>query len=222
MHNKINKDNLKKVLNEIDREPENPVTLIGATKLKGVDLIQSAVKAGINNFGENYAQELAEKAELLEDSVCWHFIGPIQTNKLKTIAKYADWVQSVDRLKVAKILNKQCKDLNKEMQVLIQVNSDNELKKSGLSEEELVGCIDFIINDCPNLKLRGFMFMPKFTNSLDEKRKSLRKIQALIEIFSATYPNLDTFSFGTTHDYLVAIEHGSNMIRIGELLFGKR
>jgi pyridoxal phosphate enzyme (YggS family) len=187
-----------------------------------VDHILAALNQGINNFGENYAAELAEKAKSINANAVWHFIGPIQSNKTKTIASFAAWVHSVERIKIAERLNKHCFDLNKSINVLIQVNIDNEASKSGAQISDVHPLAKFIEEHCTNLKLRGLMFMPSLTKSANEKNESMKRIKQVIEAISSDFNKFDTFSFGTSHDYPIALKYGSNLIRVGENIFGKR
>jgi pyridoxal phosphate enzyme (YggS family) len=182
----------------------------------------AALNQGINNFGENYAAELAEKAKSINANAVWHFIGPIQSNKTKTIASFATWVHSVERIKIAERLNKHCFDLNKSINVLIQVNIDNEASKSGAQISDVHPLAKFIEEHCTNLKLRGLMFMPSLTKSANEKNESMKRIKQVIEAISSDFNKFDTFSFGTSHDYPIALKYGSNLIRVGENIFGKR
>ena len=185
-------------------------------------MIEQAFDLGINDFGENFAQELKEKAETSSKNITWHFIGPIQSNKIKDIAKYSNWVHSIEREKVAKKLNEHALMHNKIIHSLIQVNIDSENSKSGVSLDALFELKDYILKNCENLNLRGLMFMPRFTLDKNEKDESLKKICSVISKFKNIYKDADTFSFGTTHDYQLSIKNGSNMIRVGEKIFGKR
>ncbi|WXT99518.1 MAG: Pyridoxal phosphate homeostasis protein [Catillopecten margaritatus gill symbiont] len=209
------KDSLKKVQARIKAIDKNQqVTLVVASKTKPVSDLQQAIDAGQRHFGENYLQEALGKIEALKgQGVCWHFIGPIQSNKTKQIAQNFDWVHSVDRLKIAKRLNEQRPEDLPKLKVLLQVNIDDEVTKSGV----LVGEIDEVVSyfdDFQNLILEGFMCIPSPSNSV----QSFAKMKNILE----QYPNLTVLSMGMSHDLESAIENGATFVRIGTDIFGAR
>ena len=198
------------------------VRVIAVSKLQSTKIIQEAYDSGVRDFGENYAQELHQKVGSCPADIVWHFIGPIQTNKLKLIAEAADWVHSIDRMKVASKLDQACKRLNKNMSVLIQVNIDNEPTKSGVKTEDVLTFAKEINSHCSNLELRGLMFMPDINASSKEKLKTYANIQSLQSSLKEILPNCTELSLGTSGDYEEAIVAGSSMVRIGEILLGPR
>ena len=198
------------------------VRVIAVSKLQSTEIIQKAYDSGVRDFGENYAQELHQKAGSCPTDIIWHFIGPIQTNKLKLIAEAADWVHSIDRMKVASKLNQACEHLNKNMSVLIQVNIDNEPTKSGVKTEDVLTFAKEINSHCSNLELRGLMFMPNINASNNDKLKTYANIQSLQSSLKEILPNCTELSLGTSGDYQEAIVAGSSMVRIGETLLGPR
>ena len=198
------------------------VKVIAVSKLQSTEIIQEAYDSGVRDFGENYAQELHQKVGSCPTDIIWHFIGPIQTNKLKLIAEAADWVHSIDRMKVASKLNQACEHLNKNMSVLIQVNIDNEPTKSGVKTEDVLTFAKEINSHCSNLELRGLMFMPDINASSKEKLKTYANIQSLQSSLKEILPNCTELSLGTSGDYEEAIVAGSSMVRIGETLLGPR
>ena len=198
------------------------VRVIAVSKLQSTKIIQEAYDSGVRDFGENYAQELHQKVGSCPADIIWHFIGPIQTNKLKLIAEAADWVHSIDRMKVASKLDNACKRLNKNMSVLIQVNIDNEPTKSGVKTEDVLTFAKEINSHCSNLELRGLMFMPDINASSKEKLKTYANIQSLQTSLKEILPNCTELSLGTSGDYEEAIVAGSSMVRIGETLLGPR
>ena len=216
------KNNVESLKANISSATQSEPMIVAVSKNKSRDHILAALNQGISNFGENYAAELAEKAQSIDESAVWHFIGPIQSNKTKTIASFATWVHSVERIKIAERLNKHCFDLNKSINVLIQVNIDNEVSKSGVQISDVHPLARFIEDHCPNLGLRGLMFMPSLTKSANKKNESMKRIKEVIEVISSDFNKFDTFSFGTSHDYPIALKYGSNLIRVGENIFGKR
>ena len=198
------------------------VKVIAVSKLQSTKIIQEAYDSGVRDFGENYAQELHQKVGSCPADIVWHFIGPIQTNKLKLIAEAADWVHSIDRMKVASKLNQACEHLNKNMSVLIQVNIDNEPTKSGVKIEDVLTFAKEINSHCSNLELRGLMFMPDINASNKDKLKTYTNIQSLQSSLKEILPNCTELSLGTSGDYEEAIVAGSSMVRIGETLLGPR
>ena len=209
------KDNLAKVQARIDKvNHTQAVTLIAVSKTKSASDIQQAIDAGQRHFGENYLQEALDKIQTLKNSkVCWHFIGPIQSNKTKQIAQNFDWVHSIDRLKIAKRLNEQRPDNRGKLNVLLQINIDNEPTKSGFFPEEIDEVI-MQIKSLSKLSLKGFMCIPNPNNS----RISFTKMAEIGE----RYPNLDMLSMGMSHDLELAIQNGATFVRIGTDIFGKR
>ncbi|MDA9307132.1 YggS family pyridoxal phosphate-dependent enzyme [Gammaproteobacteria bacterium] len=198
------------------------VRVIAVSKLQSTKIIQEAYDSGVRDFGENYAQELHQKVGSCPADIVWHFIGPIQTNKLKLIAEAADWVHSIDRMKVASKLNQACEHFNKKMSVLIQVNIDNEPTKSGVKTEDVLTFAKEVNSHCSNLELRGLMFMPDINASNKDKLKTYTNIQSLQSSLKEILPNCTELSLGTSGDYEEAIVAGSSMVRIGETLLGPR
>ena len=220
-------ENTKSFLKEINqfcflsgRNPKN-IIVVGASKKQGIGSIKSALIAGVNNFGENFLQESEPKIMELDSGLSWHFIGSIQSRKAKKISSLFQWVQTVDRLKVAKILNDnrpiECGKLN----ICVQVNPERELNKSGIGLEE---CESFIaeLNKMEMLKVRGLMVIPKVTEDFEQQRGGFAKIRSCFNFLRTIYPGLDTLSMGMSGDYKAAILEGTTMIRIGTNIFGER
>ena len=174
------------------------IRLVAVSKLQPVDVINKAYALGINNFGENYAQELAKKSLVCPKDIIWHFIGPIQTNKVSLIAKHANWVHSIDREKVARKLN------------------------DALENEEAVDFSNELAAHYPNLILEGLMFMPKINNSKKAKMDTMNKIADLQKSLISRLPRCSQLSLGTSSDFEESIPIGSTILRIGESLLGKR
>ncbi|MDB2370337.1 YggS family pyridoxal phosphate-dependent enzyme [Gammaproteobacteria bacterium] len=198
------------------------VKLVAVSKLQSVDVIKEAYALGINNFGENYAQELAEKSSTCPNDIVWHFIGPIQSNKVSLIAKYAQWVHSIDREKVAMKLNSALESEGKKIHALIQVNIDHEESKSGILPEETIDFANKVIARYPNLILEGLMFMPKINASKKAKIETMNKIVHLHKALLSELPSCSQLSLGTSSDFEESILQGSTILRIGESLLGKR
>ena len=204
----------KKILKE-----SNEISLIAVSKKKSIEHIKYAYEIGIRNFGENYAQELEEKVKQLSyKEIVWHFIGPLQSNKAKSIATNADWIHSLDREKIVNKINSECENENKKINGCIQINISGETSKSGLKPEELLDFADHI-KLLENINLKGIMVLPSLTGDVEEQMINSKKLHdKLIE----SHPEATYLSMGTTNDFESAIKFGSNMVRIGELIFGKR
>ena len=204
----------KKILKE-----SNEISLIAVSKKKSIEHIKYAYEIGIRNFGENYAQELEEKVKQLSyKEIVWHFIGPLQSNKAKSIATNADWIHSLDREKIVNKINSECRNENKKINGCIQINISGETSKSGLKPEELLDFADHI-KLLENINLKGIMVLPSLTGDVEEQMINSKKLHdKLIE----SHPEATYLSMGTTNDFESAIKFGSNMVRIGELIFGKR
>ena len=194
------------------------IFLIAVSKKKNIEHIRTAQNLGINNFGENYAQELEEKAKNIDENVCWHFIGPLQSNKAKIISKYADWIHTIDRKKIADKINEECKKINKIINACIQVNISNESTKSGINPENLMIFAKYV-DSMENINLKGIMVLPSLG---ENNKKQMQDSKLLHEELVSVFPHAEYLSMGTTNDFETAIVSGSNMIRVGELIFGKR
>ena len=194
------------------------IFLIAVSKKKNIEHIRAAQNLGINNFGENYAQELEEKANNIDRNVCWHFIGPLQSNKAKIISKYADWIHTIDRKKIADKVNEECKKINKIINACIQVNISNESTKSGINPENLMNFAKYV-DSMENINLKGIMVLPSLG---ENNKKQMQDSKLLHEELESAFPHAEYLSMGTTNDFETAIVSGSNMIRVGELIFGKR
>jgi PLP dependent protein len=195
-------------------------TLVAVSKLKPTSDIEQMYALGQRHFGENYVQELVEKQAQLPNDIHWHFIGHLQSNKVKYIAPFVHLIQSVDSEKLLKEIDKQAAKNNRIINVLLQVHIAEEETKFGYDEAELMA-LD--ISLFPNVQIIGLMGMATFT---EDKGKVKREFEHLQKIYSAfaTQKNipLTTLSMGMSDDYALAINCGSNMVRIGSLLFGKR
>jgi pyridoxal phosphate enzyme (YggS family) len=202
---------------------EKKVTLIAVSKTKPVEDILELYSLGQRDFGENYVQELVEKYEQLPKDIRWHFIGHLQSNKVKQIAPFISLIHSVDSEKLLKEINKEAKKNNRVIDCLLQVYIAKEETKFGLNDEELKELITRISDTNPtnsfqHINIKGLMGMASFTDDKEEVRKEFQHLKSLFE----KYSQLQILSMGMSADYEMAIEEGSNMVRIGSLLFGKR
>ncbi len=213
-------DNFQK----INKETGDDVLLVAVTKTHPADIINEAIDAGATDIGENKAQEIMDKYDQVKP-VRWHMIGHLQTNKVKYIIDKVDMIHSVDSLKLAKEINKRAANHDKIMDVLVQVNSAQEESKFGVTSEETGELIDAILANCPNVKICGLMCIAPFDENPDNVRKYFAELKKLYDDYKKIeHDNLDFkyLSMGMSHDYKVAIEEGSNLVRVGTAIFGER
>ena len=198
---------------------ENSVQLLAVSKTKPAQALREAYAAGLRDFGENYLQEaLGKQLELADLPLIWHFIGPIQSNKTRSIAEHFAWVHSVDRLKIAQRLSEQRPADLPPLNICIQVNVSGEASKSGCTPQDLPALAQ-AISALPRLKLRGLMAIPEPTEDRAEQDAAfaaVQKLQAGLDL------PLDTLSMGMSHDLESAIAQGATWVRIGTALFGAR
>lgn len=196
--------------------PVESVTLLAVSKLKPSELIREAYAAGQRDFGENYAQELRDKASELVgmEGLRWHAIGPLQTNKVKYVAKAAHAFHALDRLDVAKELSKRRADAP--LPCYVEVNIGGEQSKSGLAPEALGAFLDEV-RALPGLRLEGLMALPPPTEDEQQARGHFQRLREL-----ARTHGLAGLSMGTTHDFELAIEEGATIVRVGTAIFGER
>ena len=205
---------------------DEKVTLVAVSKGQPFTNIVTAFDAGIINFGENYLQEALDKKSHLEKlAIQWHFLGPIQSNKCKLITENFDWVHSIDRVKVMKLLNDFRPSNMRPLNICIQINSSGEETKSGIAinnaHEYLTGRIASI-KELPMLKLRGIMSIPSNTENINQVVTEFKSMYKLYTELKKQIDTVDTLSMGMSNDYKLAIEHGSNLVRIGTAIFGAR
>ena len=194
--------------------------VIAVSKTQSMDAIQRISTYGYTHFGENKAQELIEKAKL-GLPFTWHFIGHLQTNKVKDVVAYASWIHSVNSLKLLQVIQKECEKQQKSVNLLIQVKLTDEESKSGCSRDELEPLIQASLNH-PWATLKGLMVIGPNTENSDSIETVFKEAEALFKSKQAQYPQMTELSMGMTHDYPLAIRHSATMIRIGTLLFGER
>ena len=208
------------------RAPES-VKLVAVGKKHSLEKIVALARLGQRDMAENFLQEGAEKiaatTKLLDENVslCWHFIGHIQSRKCRAVAENFDWVHTVDSEKVATKLNDARENFDARLQVLLQVNLDNEANKSGVTERELPA-LAATVAELPNLNLRGLMIIPRIEKTLTKQRIAFRKCRELRDKLNANGHKLDHLSMGMSGDLEAAIAEGATMLRIGTALFGAR
>lgn len=213
---------VQKACEQASRAPQS-VRILAVSKTKPASAVRAAYQAGQRDFGENYVQEGVDKIAELADlsDIVWHFIGPLQSNKTKLVADNFAWMQSLDRLKIARRLNDQRSDAQQPLQVLVQVNIDNEANKGGIAIDDIA---DFAaqLAQLPRLRLRGLMAIPAADASTAQQRHSFSALANAFKQLQTHYPQVDTLSLGMSNDLEPAIGHGSTMVRIGTSIFGKR
>lgn len=214
-------DDIKLVCENTGRDFNN-ITLVAVSKTFPEDDISFVYGLGHKDFGENKVQELKSKYESLKDkNIKWHLIGHLQTNKVKYVADFVYLIHSVDSFKLAEVINEQAMKHNRIIDVLVQVNTSNEDQKSGINLEdtkELCGEISKLKNVC----LKGLMTIGMFTDDEEIIRANFKCLKSVYDELKDTYTTFEYLSMGMTSDYKIAIEEGSNMLRIGSAVFGYR
>jgi len=206
------------------RDPED-IRLVAVSKRMSIHFIEDAAQCGHIIFGESYLQEAKEKIEQFQGKVEWHFIGHIQSNKAKAVASLFDLVHTVDRLKLAKALDKHAGQLDRKLSVLLQINVGEEEQKAGVLPEDAEKLIQSM-QTLPNLKVCGLMTMPPFKNDPEEVRPYFRALRLIAENFARKgyFASKSQFelSMGMSGDFEIAIEEGATLIRVGTAIFGQR
>ena len=205
--------------NLLNRLPEH-ICLIAVSKTFPLHDIQALYDLGQRHFGENYIQEWQDKCFRLPENIVWHIIGDIQSNKTRVVAENADWVHTLSRKKIAERLSQQRPENKPPLQVCIEVNISGEKQKHGLAAGEVFEFCQYI-KTLPQLNLRGLMAVP---SAADEKtvRQQMQKMRELFISLNNQGVKLDTLSMGMSSDYMIAVEEGSTMVRVGSEIFGSR
>lgn len=220
----ILKNRIQEACSRVGRKPEE-VLLLGVTKTFGAEKISEACEAGLSDFGENYVQELNEKrAQLLDKQIRWHFIGHLQSNKVKYIAEYIHLIQSVDNERLAEEIHKRAEKANRTIDILVEVHTTDEATKFGVVPSQTV---EFVkqISKYDRLRVQGLMTMGPFSDDPNDSRPSFQQVADLkknIEQEGIEHVAMRHLSMGMTHDFEVGIEEGATIIRIGTAIFGKR
>lgn len=208
------------------QRPQSAVKLLAVSKTKTVEDIYQAYQAGQTAFGENYVQEGIDKIAYFQQQnieLEWHFIGPLQSNKTRLVAEHFDWMQTLDRIKIADRLNEQRPYYKAPLNVLIQINISDENSKSGITPNDMLELAKHIQN-LPHLRLRGLMAIPAPTDDLQQQEHAFNAMNSLFIALQQALPEaqIDTLSMGMTDDMASAIKCGSTMVRIGTAIFGAR
>jgi len=213
-------------INKISSETNKKVTIVAVSKTKPLELIQEAYQSGHRIFGENRVQELVQKHELLPKDIEWHAIGHLQRNKIKHIASFVSLIHAVDSLKLLQAINKEAIKKNRTINVLLQVYIALEDTKHGFAPSELMLLFKSKeLEELNNICIKGIMGMATNTKDSEIIRSEFKGLGELYKEYKKTdHSNvqMEYLSMGMSNDYKIAIEEGSNMIRIGSLIFGKR
>ncbi len=220
----VNTEAYQSIKAELDAKQ---VTLIAVSKTKPVEDIIALYELGQRDFGENYVQELVDKQAQLPNDIRWHFIGHLQSNKVKYIAPFVQLIHGVDSLKLLKEINKEAAKNNRVIDVLLQVHIAQEETKFGMNAEELNTAITEFENlKMANVRICGLMGMASFSDDMEKVRGEFRNLKTLFYASAAKLAThhlpLSVLSMGMSGDYAIAVEEGSTMVRIGSLLFGAR
>ena len=203
--------------------PIPEVKLLAVSKTKPAEMVKEIYKQGQRSFGENYLQDAIDKIEALTElsDIEWHFIGPIQSNKTRPIAENFQWVETLEREKIAQRLNDQRPDEMPPLKVLIQVNISAEAQKSGLKTEDVAAFAD-LIDSLPRLTLRGLMCIPEATDNETLLAEQFDNMHKLLQSLQTKHPQCDTLSMGMSADLDLAVKHHTTQVRIGTDIFGAR
>lgn len=218
---KILEDRISLKCGECGRN-RSEIKLIAVSKTQPVDVIKEALLAGVKDLGENKALELRDKSELINGDFNWHFIGHLQTNKVKYIIKSTGYIHSVDSIKLAEEIDRKARQINKVQKILLEVKTSDEEAKHGLAEyKEIFDTVKFC-RKAENLDVTGLMTMAPFTEDKLMIRDCFKKLKKIKDELNNSGFNLTELSMGMTNDYEIAIEEGATMLRIGTAIFGER
>ncbi len=215
--------NIEAACQKAGRNPEE-VTLIAVSKTKPVPMLEEAYQAGSRDFGENKVQEIMDKYPVLPDDIRWHMIGHLQRNKVKYIVDKVSLVHSVDSLRLAEEISRQAEKKQTELDILVEVNIAQEESKFGTSRAEAAQLVEKIAK-LPCIHVKGLMTIAPFVEHPEENRKYFRQIKELsvdIEKKNIDNVSMSVLSMGMTNDYMVAVEEGATMVRVGTGIFGER
>jgi len=217
------KQKIWEVCQKVGRNPDE-ITIVAVTKTVPVEKIKEAINAGIYDIGENRVQELLEKRNSLEN-VRWHFVGHLQTNKVKYIVNFIHLIHSVDSLKLALEIDKRAEKINRHIDVLIEVNTSGEKTKYGVKPEETIEIVKQISENCKFVHIKGLMTLAAYSPDPENARPMFKMLKNLSdEIAKLNLKNVEMrhLSMGMSNDYWIAIEEGATIVRIGTAIFGPR
>ena len=213
--------NILKNFEKVKKTLSNNIKIVAVSKTKSKEKILEIYNTGHKDFGENRIQELKDKYNDLPKDIKWHMIGHVQKNKVKYIAPFIELIHSVDSFKLLEEINKQAEKNKRIIKCLLQIKIAKEESKFGLFKDEVEGLI-LLSNNLKNVKIIGLMGMATFTDNQKIIDKEFKEISSLFENLKILYPQLLILSIGMSSDYLIAINNGTNMVRIGSQIFGDR
>ena len=220
IHNlKIVQENVLNSVKKSNRDLSS-LRIIAISKTNPVKKIFEAINTGLTDFGENKALEFRDKSEIIKQNVIWHFIGHLQTNKVKYIINKVDFIHSVESFKLAKEINKHARQINKIQNIFLEVNTSEEDSKFGLGNYDEIYDLTSKCEELQNIKIIGLMTMASFTNNENILRSSFEKLRELRDKINNKYIFIKELSMGMSNDYQIAIEEGATMLRIGTAIFG--
>lgn len=218
-----NYNRIKEEILLFQEQHKRKISLIAVSKKQSIEKIQGLINYGHLDFGENYVQEGVDKIKSISNpSIIWHFIGPIQSNKTKLITEYFNWVHSVDRLKIYDRIKNEANSLGKKINFLIQINISKENTKSGININDLDAILDGIDPNDDFVCFRGIMAIPSNTTNINLLKTEFSLLNKAFISMKERFHTVDTLSMGMSNDYLLAMNHGSTMIRVGSKIFGER
>ncbi len=218
-------DNYNKIYNEVElssKKAGHKVELLAVSKNQSLEKMEELAKNNVLLFGESKVQEALPKIEYLSNKynkLSFHFIGKVQTNKLKKIVEYFDLIHSVDREDVLKLINDYANELNKTQDILIQLNIAHEQQKNGIAVDELERLLNKAVN-FKNIAVKGLMFMPPYEEDITKNIKYFEVANSLFNKYKDD--TFNTLSMGMSHDFMLAIEYGATLVRVGTYIFGER
>jgi hypothetical protein len=210
-------ENIQKILKTI---PED-VTVLAAAKTRSVKMVRDAYQAGLIHFGHNYVQEAAVMIPAVHEAIQWHLIGHLQRNKAKQALALFNMIDSVDSQRLADELEKQAGQLERILPIMIEINIGEEEAKSGIDPDQALQLADYIGN-LPHVQLVGVMTMGPLSGDPENSRAYFKQTRKIFEQIKSVQPDIQILSMGMSHDYLVAVEEGATMIRLGTAIFGER
>lgn len=221
-------DNLKIIIEKIHNSVQksnrdfDDIRIVGVSKTNPISYILEGLKVGLTDFGENKAIELRDKSKLINDELIWHFIGHLQSNKVKYVINVADYIHSIESIKLAEEINKRAKTIGKIQKIFFEINTSGEESKFGLSNYDELYELVSRCEELSNIQMSGLMTMASFTSNEVELRRSFSNLREMRDKIKNKIKSISELSMGMTNDYPIAIEEGSTMLRIGTAIFGKR
>ena len=208
-------------IQQLKNELPSTVQLVAVSKFKPASDILEAYRAGQRAFGENRPQELAAKAQELPADIEWHFIGHLQTNKVKLVVPFTTLIHSVDSERLLAEIDKTASNLGRTVDILLEIHIAKEATKQGLSPDE-AEVLAGRMAEFPHVRLRGLMGLATFTDDADQVRREFHLLKTLFDRMSARIPGFNRLSMGMSEDWRIAVEEGTTLVRIGTFIFGKR